>query len=194
VGNTALQEVNFSIPAVGRQDIALLMSNVSQGNWTEDGGRILTSSLRIDCPQGATEGDALRLDYFGWTALEPVGPSERVVVEGAGGPLFVRGDADASGDINITDGIFLLGYLFQGTDAPPCLDAADVDDLGEGAPNITDAIYLLGWLFQGSEKPPAPAPTAAAYFHPPDQDPGDCGLDPGGDDDGMGCDSFPPCE
>jgi hypothetical protein len=114
------------------------------------------------------------------------------------GPFFVRGDADASGAINITDAIFLLGYLFQGTAAPTCIDAADVDGLGDGAPNITDAIYLLGWLFQGSAPPPAPVPMnlgqpSASYVAGQS-----CGVDPGDGDpadpaDGMGCASFPPC-
>jgi hypothetical protein len=104
------------------------------------------------------------------------------------GPSFVRGDADASGEINITDGIFLLGYLFQGTTEPPCLDAADVDGVGDGAPNITDAIFLLAYLFQGTEEPPPPTPTAANYDKP-----GNCGPDPT-PDDGIDCRSFPPCE
>jgi hypothetical protein len=105
-----------------------------------------------------------------------------------GEPLFVRGDADGSGAINITDGIYLLGYLFQGTAAPPCMDAADVDDLGANAPNITDAIFLLGYLFQGTAEPPPPTPSAATYATP-----GDCGPDPGGDTDGIGCQTFTPC-
>jgi hypothetical protein len=125
-------------------------------------------------------------DHCGPAAGDAVCTPVVVVVEGAGGVPFVRGDADASGGINITDAIFLLGYLFQGTAAPTCLDAADVDGIGANAPNITDAIFLLGYLFQGTGGPPEPAPSSAAYV------PGDCGLDPA-DDDGMGCETFAPC-
>jgi hypothetical protein len=116
----------------------------------------------------------------------------------SGAPVFVRGDVDASGEINITDAIFLLGYLFQGTTTPSCMDAADVDDLGAGAPNITDAIFLLGWLFQGTAPPPAPVPTtdegiAGAAYDPVES----CGSDPSAaadpDPDGMSCVSFTPC-
>jgi hypothetical protein len=120
--------------------------------------------------------------------------STQVTVISVGGATFVRGDADASGAVNITDAIFLLGYLFQGTEAPPCMDAADVDGLGDNAPNITDAIFLLGWLFQGSAFPPSPTPlqggaTSASY-----EGAESCGADPEGEADGMGCVSFPPCE
>ena len=41
---------------------------------------------------------------------------------------FRRGDADSSGDLSITDGIAVLGYLFLGSAEPACLDAADTDD------------------------------------------------------------------
>jgi hypothetical protein len=136
---------------------------------------------------GADTGFAVRIhDEFGLPITEGLAVS---LCPEIGPPLelFVRGDADASGQINITDAIFLLGYLFQGTAAPPCMDAADADGAGDGAPNITDAIYLLGYLFQGTAGPPAPAPAAASFTA------ADCGADPT-PDDGMDCASFPPCQ
>ena len=84
---------------------------------------------------------------------------------------FRRGDADSSGDLSITDGIVVLGYLFLGSEEPPCLDAADADD--DGNIVITDAIAILGYLFLGSSAPPAPGPDV-------------CGADPTPD-------AMPPC-
>jgi hypothetical protein len=81
------------------------------------------------------------------------------------GKNFVRGDADASGTINITDGIFILGFLFLGGTTPGCQDASDTDD--SEALNITDGIYILSFLFLGGSPPPAPHPA--------------CGPDPAGD-------------
>jgi hypothetical protein len=69
-------------------------------------------------------------------------------------PTFRRGDVDGRQSIEITDAIALLGYLFLGSRAPECPDAADVDDTG--TLEITDAIRLLGYLFLGSAPPPAP--------------------------------------
>jgi hypothetical protein len=87
---------------------------------------------------------------------EPTEPTE---------PSFVRGDADADGEINITDGIFILNFLFLGGEDPSCMDAADADDSEDI--NITDGIYVLNFLFLGGPSPTDPWP--------------DCGPDP---DDG----------
>jgi hypothetical protein len=73
---------------------------------------------------------------------------------------FVRGDADASGAINITDGIFILNFLFLGGATPICRDAADADD--SGSTNITDGIFVLNFLFLGGDDPFAPYPACGA--------------------------------
>jgi hypothetical protein len=71
---------------------------------------------------------------------------------------FIRGDADGNGQVNLTDGLFILLHLFQGGPAPVILDAADVDD--SGTINLTDAVRLLNHLFRGGDPPPAPYPAA----------------------------------
>jgi len=60
---------------------------------------------------------------------------------------FVRGDANDDGRLNMSDPVFVLQYLFQGTGGPYCADAADADD--NGALDIADPILMLGCLFQG---------------------------------------------
>lgn len=89
---------------------------------------------------------------------------------------FRRGDADAGGEIDISDGIFTLLYLFLGGAAPPCPAAADADDNGEI--ELTDPVYVIHFLFRGT--PPPPEPFAS------------CGEDP--TPDGLGCPRFAPCE
>ena len=84
---------------------------------------------------------------------------------------FRRGDSNASGDLNITDGVFVLNYLFLGGPEPPCQDAADSYD--NGTLNITDGVRILNYLFLGGPAPPAPGPDT-------------CGSDPTPDD-------LPPC-
>jgi hypothetical protein len=68
--------------------------------------------------------------------------------------FFRRGDADASGAVNITDAEYTLNYLFLGGPAPSCLDAADADDSGDL--NITDPIHTLTFLFLGGSTMPPP--------------------------------------
>lgn len=73
--------------------------------------------------------------------------------------VFIRGDANSDGKVDISDTAFINKYLFSSGTAPKCLDAADVDD--NGKIEITDGVYLNNYLFLGSGKaPPAPYPTA----------------------------------
>lgn len=73
---------------------------------------------------------------------------------------FLRGDSNHDKKIDLSDGIGTLGYLFLGDTAPPCLDAADINDSGEV--DIGDAIYTFNWLFLGGLSPAAPWPVFEA--------------------------------
>jgi len=83
---------------------------------------------------------------------------------------FIRGDADLSGSIQITDAIRVFSHLFLGEGALTCMDAADAND--DGAVNIADGSAILGRLFLGWEPLSAPS--------------GSPGPDP--TPDGLGCD------
>ena len=92
----------------------------------------------------------------------------------AGGSPFIRGDANADGDVNIADAIGLLNSLFVPNTPPlPCDDAADAND--DGAKNIADAISILGFLFSAAG--PLPEPTTSG-FDPTPTDPFTCGDEP----------------
>jgi hypothetical protein len=68
--------------------------------------------------------------------------------------LFARGDANGDGEIDISDPLFTLGFLFLGTALPGCMDALDADD--SGVVDISDAVGLLTFLFLGGPPPPLP--------------------------------------
>ena len=74
-----------------------------------------------------------------------------------GGSGFLRGDASADCDVNLTDATSILNFLFLSGPAPLCPDAGDVDDTGDI--NLTDAVYLLNYLFLEGPEPPAPGGT-----------------------------------
>jgi hypothetical protein len=80
---------------------------------------------------------------------------------------FHRGDVDQNGDLQLTDAVQVLGYLFLGiaTRVPECFDAADADDNGQV--QLTDAVRILGYLFLGAGPPEPPGPP----------DTGSCGPD-----------------
>ena len=79
-----------------------------------------------------------------------------VTGSGAAAASFVRGDVNADGSLNLTDGVSILNYLFRGQGTLDCPDAADSDDNGQV--NLTDVISLLNFLFRGGAAPPAPYP------------------------------------
>ncbi len=114
--------------------------------------------VRAANPDGSERVAAVRYTYL------------PVVVE----PGFVRGDVNADGEINISDAIGILAYIFRSGQAP-CLDALDVND--DGALNIADAVSLLGYSFAMQAPPARPFP--------------ECGEDPSAD--AFGCEAFAPC-
>ena len=70
--------------------------------------------------------------------------------------LFIRGDSNSSGTVDISDGVFTLGFLFRSERRPTCDSAADSN--GDGGINISDAVYLFQYLFAGGDLLPAPFP------------------------------------
>jgi hypothetical protein len=92
------------------------------------------------------------------------------------GGVFIRGDANADGRVNLSDAVKTLGVLFLGDPSGfPCGKAADTNDTG--VLDITDAVFLLNYLFLGKVEPPSPFPA--------------CGEDR--TIDTLGCVSYPAC-
>ena len=79
---------------------------------------------------------------------------------------FLRGDSNDDGSVDVSDAVAVLGYLFQGGNAPYCADAADAND--DGSVDIGDPIVILRSLFQGSARIRAPYPRAG-YDRTPDE-------------------------
>lgn len=72
------------------------------------------------------------------------------------GQVFIRGDANQSGVVDISDAVSILSSLFLTTDRLLCVAAADSDD--DGSVSITDAIFMLSFMFTGGRAIPAPYP------------------------------------
>jgi arylsulfatase A-like enzyme len=95
----------------------------------------------------------------------------------SGEPItFRRGDCNDDGELDVSDAVRGLLWLFGGAEAPGCIDACDSND--DGGLDVSDAVYLLSFLFTGSgEAPPPPFPG--------------CGLDPTAD--GLACEAQAAC-
>ncbi len=148
--------VDLSTPIELDAGIHLLMAKVFEigGAWN------------FGCRLQDETGQPL-FDGYTITLTPDSGPTE---------PLFMRGDANADGGVNIADAVFILAYYFSGGLDPVCADSADSND--DGGVNIADAVSVLSYYFSGGTIPD-PA--------------GSCGPDitP---DDGLDCVSYPPCE
>jgi len=61
------------------------------------------------------------------------------------------GDANADGDINVADAVFIVAYVFKGGPAPEPPYGGDADC--DGAVNVADAVYLINFVFKGGLAP-----------------------------------------
>lgn len=71
-----------------------------------------------------------------------------------GEPFFIRGDSNGDANLDVSDALTTLDYLFRGGVSILCLDAADANDDGEL--NIVDPIAVLYSLFVTGEALPPP--------------------------------------
>jgi hypothetical protein len=161
-------------------------TNMAHLEWTTpivyDEIRVVVSGEVAANLQGdatAFHGQLPGVGTFTYEIIGILGPAESAAVPctvASETKHFLRGDTNGSGSIDIADAVYLLGYLFRGNAAPPCMEAANVND--DASVDIGDAVYLLSYLFREEAPPPAPFPT--------------CGPDP--DPDGsLGCLNSPGC-
>lgn len=70
----------------------------------------------------------------------------------------MRGNIDSSpdDDINISDLLYLVEYIFiPGSPAPECFEEANIDGVGPEVPDISDLLHLVDYLFILDSPPPA---------------------------------------
>ena len=61
---------------------------------------------------------------------------------------LVQGEANGDGTIDVSDAVFILGFLFLGNSEPSCLAALDAN--ADDAVDLSDAVMILGNLFLGN--------------------------------------------
>ncbi|MBU1319715.1 MAG: M6 family metalloprotease domain-containing protein [candidate division Zixibacteria bacterium] len=65
--------------------------------------------------------------------------------------VFVPGDADGSGAVDIDDVVYLIAYIFSGGPVPDPIGSGDADC--SGAIDIDDVVYLIAYIFSGGPAP-----------------------------------------
>lgn len=81
---------------------------------------------------------------------------------------FVRGDSNASGDVDMSDAVRTISLVVGRTDAPNlCDDAVDSNDSGEI--DLSDAVYVLSYIFTGGPAVPDPGSALCGFDPTPDE-------------------------
>ena len=61
------------------------------------------------------------------------------------------GDANGDGEINVSDPVSIVNYVFAGGDPPDPMEAGDVNC--DGTCNVSDAVWLINYVFAGGNEP-----------------------------------------
>jgi hypothetical protein len=65
--------------------------------------------------------------------------------------VYLCGDADGSGGVDIDDAVYLISFIFAGGPAPDPYESGDADC--SGAVDIDDIVYIIGYIFSGGSAP-----------------------------------------
>jgi hypothetical protein len=70
------------------------------------------------------------------------------------GRVYICGDANSDGEVNIADGVFVINFVFKSGPAPVPAEAGDANCDGDG--NVGDAVYLINYVFKDGPAPCCP--------------------------------------
>lgn len=181
-----------SLAALDLPTSAIVSDNIIQGGWP--GANLDQDPLLLDIGAGDVTpgpgspcidaGDDSQvvdsLDLYGQPRIAcqavDLGAVERQLCGGGTGvpEPFLRGDCNDDGNLDVSDGVTLLSFLFTGGTIS-CVATVDTND--DGDLNIADGVTLLTYLFIGGDPLPDPFDV--------------CGADPTGKP--FGCENFSSC-
>jgi hypothetical protein len=65
--------------------------------------------------------------------------------------IYLPGDVDANGVVDVGDIMYMINYLFRATAPPIPFEAGDVN--GDTDVDVGDVIYLIGYVFLEASPP-----------------------------------------
>ncbi len=164
--------------------VLMAPESIVAADFDDDGDTDIALGQVCNCPECLCFSVALGV-WLQAPASEPASRDENSngVPDECEGLTFHRGDANADGNLDLSDGVAVFQYLFITGDEPSCLETADSDNDGELL--LTDGILILNYLFARGPAPAAPGPPGRP-----------CGGDPDAPDTAgdLGCAEYPPCE
>ncbi len=67
------------------------------------------------------------------------------------GPIYICGDANSDGTVNVSDAVYVINYVFVGGNAPDPLAAGEANC--DASVNVSDAVYIINYVFVGGSAP-----------------------------------------
>ncbi len=114
----------------------------------------LPDGLTLNMDNGVISGTSLIVDtsYFSIKVTDsdfpPINDVQHLSLTITPG---LCGDANNSGDVNVTDLTYMVNYIFKGGPPPPIHDIADVNSSGDI--NVADLTYMVNYVFKGGPEP-----------------------------------------
>jgi agmatine/peptidylarginine deiminase len=97
-----------------------------------------------------TTPDSPIMESFTVSVADPYNTTEQAVTV----MVYICGDANGDGEINVADAVFVINYVFKGGPAPIPDIAGDAN--GDGETNLADAVYVISYVFKGGPPPQCP--------------------------------------
>jgi PKD repeat protein len=99
---------------------------------------------------GLPAGEIL-LSALGGGSIKPsyvdCGTEDLIISE----PDYICGDANSDEDVNVSDAVYIINYVFVGGDAPDPLESGDVNC--DDTCNVSDAVWIINYVFVGGNEP-----------------------------------------
>lgn len=123
--------------------------------WTDRDDDLAETGVTLS-PAGLLSGTPVIRGDFPFTALvtDQVGATAEKAFTLSIAGLYICGDADGDGAVNVGDAVYVINYVFKGGPAPDPIEAGDAN--ADDTVNIADAVHLINFIFKGGPPPQCP--------------------------------------
>lgn len=152
--NIVTTDLPSGMQSVSYRDTLVAKGGISPYKWNIESGN-LPDGLELDSLTGVISGTPLVIDSSDFTVkvkdstVPQKTDTQELYIKIQSG--FTRGDVNHDGEMNVTDVMYLINYLFMGGPAPIPRESGDVNC--NGVVDVADVVYLINNLFISGPPP-----------------------------------------